>query len=137
MLGKAEWATVALTGVLQAAISFGVFVVTLDQGEPLARTLAFSTLVFGELFRAFAARSPGRVLFEIGAFTNLKLLGVVVLSAASQLALHHVAFFQELFQMAPLTRTQYAMSIGLGLVPYSILEVSKLVRRRMRAAMSA
>jgi Ca2+-transporting ATPase len=132
MLGRSQWLTIGVTGALQAAVTLGVFVSALDQGEAVARNLAFSTLVFGELFRAFAARSPDRVLFEVGAFTNLKLLGIVVLSASFQLALHHVLWIEELFQIAPLTLEQCLWSIGLGLIPVSVLEISKLVRRAMR-----
>jgi Ca2+-transporting ATPase len=129
MLGPPQWRTVAVTGALEAAITLGVFVWALPQGELLARNLAFSTLVFCELFRAFAARSTDRVWPEVGVFTNLNLLGVVVLSGAFQLALHHVPVVAAMFRIAPLTLEQCAISIGLGLVPVTVLEVSKLVRR--------
>lgn len=36
--------------------------------------LAFSVLVFAELFRAFAARSTTRLFWEVGAFTNIRLV---------------------------------------------------------------
>jgi Ca2+-transporting ATPase len=137
MLGRPQWLTIAFTGALQAAVTLGVFVSTLDEGIDVARNLAFSTLVFGELFRAFAARSPDRVLFEVGAFTNLKLLGIVVLSASFQLALHHVPWIEQLFQIAPLTLEQCLWSIGLGLVPVSVLEITKLVRRALRPGRKA
>jgi Ca2+-transporting ATPase len=132
MLGRSQWVTIAITGALQAAVTLGVFVSALDEGEAVARNLAFSTLVFGELFRAFAARSPDRVLFEVGLFTNLKLLGIVTLSAVFQLALHHVPWIEEVFQIAPLTLEQCLTSIGLGLIPVSVLELGKLVRRALR-----
>jgi Ca2+-transporting ATPase len=137
MLGRRQWLTIAFTGALQAAVTLGVFVSTLDEGIDVARNLAFSTLVFGELFRAFAARSPDRVLFEVGAFTNLKLLAIVVLSASFQLALHHVAWIEQLFQIAPLTLEQCLWSIGLGLIPVSVLEITKLVRRALRPGREA
>ena len=46
---------------------------TASLGE--ARDLAFSTLVFSELFRAFAARSPDALFWQVGVFTNLRLVG--------------------------------------------------------------
>lgn len=130
MLGRPEWTQVIFAGVLQAATSLSVFVYVLKTEDlATARNLAFSTLVFGELFRAFAARSVDKVFWEVGAFTNLRLLGVVALSAALQIAIHHVPAAQALFGLAPLTLRDCAISIGLGLIPVTILEASKLVRR--------
>ena len=79
MLGRAQWRFIIAVGLLEAAATLGVFVWALNARDLAeARTLAFSTLVFGELFRAFAARSTTRLFWEVGAFTNLRLLAVVV-----------------------------------------------------------
>jgi Ca2+-transporting ATPase len=79
MLGRAEWRFIITTGLLQATATLGVFVWALNARDlSEARNLAFSVLVFGELFRAFAARSTTRVFWEVGAFTNVRLLAVVV-----------------------------------------------------------
>ena len=54
ILGRTEWQLILTTGLRQAATTLGIFVWALrarDLSE--ARNLAFSTLVFGELFRAF------------------------------------------------------------------------------------
>src|SRR4029077_18366701 len=54
MLGRAQWRFVVTTGLLQAATTLAVFVWALNvRGLPDARSLTFSVLVFGELFRAF------------------------------------------------------------------------------------
>ena len=61
MLGRREWRGIVLTGALEAIVTLGVFVWALRRSSLVeARDLAFNTLVFSELFRAFAARSPGR-----------------------------------------------------------------------------
>lgn len=136
MLGRPQWTRVLATAAIEAAIVLAVFVATLDQGNPVARNMAFSTLVFSELFRSFAARSPDHVLFEVGAFTNLKLLGVVAISGAFQVALQFMPKAAELFQIAPLSMAQLAVAVGLGLVPVTVLEVAKLVRRGFRKGVS-
>jgi Ca2+-transporting ATPase len=94
-----------------------------------ARNLAFSVLVFGELFRAFAARSTTRVFWEVGAFTNVRLLVVVVFSVLMQLGIHYLPAAQALFQVGPLPPTDCALTLLVGLVPVSVIEVAKLVRR--------
>ena len=130
MLGRNEWIIVAWTGALQAAATLGVFVWALKaRNLEEARNLAFSTLVFGELFRAFAARSQTRMFWETRIFSNLLLLGVVGVSVVVQLGLHHLPFTQRLFSLGTLSLADCALSLGLGLVPTTLLELTKLVRR--------
>ena len=130
MLGQPEWTTVALTGLLQAGVTLGVFAWVLrGEGVAEARNMAFTTLVFGELFRAFAARSRTRLFWEVGAFSNLRLLGVVAFSAALQLAMHHVPLAQEIFGLLPVSLRDCLLSLALGLVPVTLLELGKLVGR--------
>ncbi len=133
MLGRAQWQFVIITGLLQAAATLSVFLWALrarDLAE--ARNLAFSVLVFGELFRAFAARSATRLFWEVGVFTNVRLLVVVVFSAFLQIALHHMPLAQAALQIGPLSAADCALTMALGLVPVSLIELSKVVRRRGR-----
>ena len=130
MLGRAEWRFVITTGLLQAAATLGVFVWALrarDLSE--ARNLAFSVLVFGELFRAFAARSTTRVFWEVGAFTNVRLLAVVVFSVLMQLAIHHIPPAQAVFEIGPLSASDCLLTLLVASGPVTVIEVGKLVRR--------
>lgn len=130
MLGRPEWLNVAWTGLLQAATTLTVFVWALRCRSLVeARNLAFSVIVFAELFRAFASRSTTRVFWEVGVITNVRLLGVVVLSAIVQIAIHHVPAMQALFQIGDLSLADCGFSVGAGLVPVTVLEISKLLRR--------
>ena len=130
MLGREQWVRIAGIGLLQAAVTLGIFVWTLHtDGVAQARNMAFTTLVFGELFRAFAARSPSKTLWQLGALSNLRLLTIVLCSAAFQIAIHHFAFTQRLFGLAPITMADCLLSIGLGLVPVTVIELAKLIKR--------
>jgi Ca2+-transporting ATPase len=130
MLAPQQWRTVAVLGVFEGALVLAAFRWGLRGGDVVAaRTLAFGTLVFCELFRAFAARSTSRLFWEVGAFTNVRLLAVVMISAAAQLSLHHVAGLRRLFQLAPMTMGQTAAALALGLVPVTAAELAKLARR--------
>ncbi len=130
ILGRAQWRQILFTGAVEAATTLGAFAWALrarDLAE--ARNFAFTVLVFGELFRSFAARSSTRLFWEVGAFTNLRLLGVVLVSALVQIAIHHVPLTQELFGLGALSLSDCALSLALGLVPVSVLEGAKLARR--------
>jgi len=133
ILGRAEWRTIAVTAILQGGVTLGVFVWALGSRDLVeARNLAFSTLVFGEVLRAFAARSPTRVFFEVGVFSNVRLLVVTVLTVVMQLAIHHSPAMQRLFRVGELSIEDCALAILLGLIPVTVLEVAKLVRRFAR-----
>ena len=130
MLGPSQWRFIVATGTLQAATTLGVFVWALrsrDLAE--ARNLAFSVLVFGELFRACAARSTTRLFWETGALTNLWLLGVVVVSVLVQLAIHHLPVTQVAFDIGPLSIGDCILSLSLALIPVTAIELAKLARR--------
>ena len=130
MLGRTQWRFIITTGLLQAAATLGVFLWALSARDLIeARNLAFSVLVFGELFRAFAARSTTRVFWEVGAFTNLRLLGVVVFSALVQLGIHHIPLAQSVFEIGPLSTADCALSVLVALGPVTVIELAKLGAR--------
>jgi Ca2+-transporting ATPase len=130
MLGRAQWRFIVATGLLLAAVTLSVFVWAL-RGRPVteARSLAFSVLVFGELFRAFAARSTTRTSWEVGIFTNAALVGVVAGSALLQLTLYYVPVAETAFGIAPLSAVDYALVIAVAIVPAITIECWKLWRR--------
>jgi hypothetical protein len=68
------------------------------------------------------------VFWQVGALGNLMLLGVVIGSSVIQLALHHTAWTQRLFGIGELSLADGVLTVGLGLVSVTILELRKLVR---------
>ena len=131
MLGRDQWWFIVATGLLQAIATLSVFVWALNAREVTeARNLAFSVLVFGELFRAFAARSTTRLFWEVGAFTNLRLLGVVLFSVLMQLGIHHIPIAQSVFEIGPLSAADCLLTLLVAMGPVTVIEVAKLVRRQ-------
>jgi Ca2+-transporting ATPase len=132
ILGRPEWTTVLLTGALQTAVTLGTFVWALRERDVVeARNLAFTVLVFGELFRSFASRSTTRVFWEVGAFSNLVLLAVVMGSALVQIVIHHLPYTEQLFGIGHISLEDCVMSVVIGLVPVTVIEIWKLIRRRL------
>ncbi|MGE5371854.1 MAG: calcium-translocating P-type ATPase, SERCA-type [Solirubrobacterales bacterium] len=68
----------------------------------LARTLAFTTLVFAQLFFVFECRSERYSPFEIGFFRNQALLAAVCCSVLMQLAVIYQPNMQRIFGTVPL-----------------------------------
>jgi Ca2+-transporting ATPase len=131
ILGRDQWTMIALAGLFEASLVMAVFTWAIaTRTKTDARTLAFGVIVFAELFRAFAARSTTRVFWTTGIFTNMKLLAVVVASALAQVAVHHVEPLRTLLGLAMLTPADMGLMIGVGLIPVSAIELSKLLPRR-------
>ncbi|MEO7736340.1 MAG: HAD-IC family P-type ATPase, partial [Kofleriaceae bacterium] len=130
ILGRPEWMSIVLTGALQTAVTMGTFVWALHARDVAeARSLAFTVLVFGELFRAFAARSTTRLFWQVGAFSNLVLLAVVSGSVALQLIIHHLPWTESLFQIGTLSVFDCVLCLFVGLVPVTVIELVKLSPR--------
>jgi P-type Ca2+ transporter type 2C len=129
LLGRQEWFSIGLVATIETTVTLGVFAWALEtRGAVEARNLAFSVLVFAELFRAFAARSAKRVFWQVGALGNLLLLGVVIGSVLLQLAIHHTPWTQSLFQIGALSISDCALTLAMGLIPVTVLELIKLAR---------
>lgn len=129
LIGAREWRVILLTGALQAIPVLAVFIWALDtRSLEVARNLAFSTLVFSELFRAFSARDPNRPFWEIGIFSNMKLFLIVVFSALLQIGIHHVPATQELFNIGALSLADCGLSITIGVISLVVLELRKVFR---------
>ncbi|HEX4924460.1 MAG TPA: cation-translocating P-type ATPase C-terminal domain-containing protein, partial [Bdellovibrionales bacterium] len=104
---------------------------TMDEGS--ARSLAFTTLVLSQLFRAFAARSQTRVFWEVGALSNLWLLIVIAVTGALQLSLHYIPLAETIFELHPLTLQELLTILPWALVTVTLIEVRKLLMRARSA----
>jgi P-type Ca2+ transporter type 2C len=130
MVGRPEWRVVLLTGVLLAGTVFAVFAWTLRHHDVhLARSLAFTTLVFGHTIMSLAFRNPSKTVWELGLFTNRRLLLVIAASGVIQLLIVLSRVGQGLFQLTNAPLEADIVAALLGLVPVSVLEAIKLVRR--------
>lgn len=125
--------SMAFYGVLVGAVTlFAYFLGEYVISDPLmpdktANTMAFATLVFCELTRAFALRSERLSIFKIGVFSNKSMNTAFSVSLLLQLAVLFIPPFQNIFHVTNLTGTEWLVVIGLGLVPLVISEISKAI----------
>ncbi len=113
-------------------MALGAFAMELEMDTlEHARTLAFSTLVYAQIFNALAFRSFTRVSYEVGLFSNPRLLLVMGVTGLLQVGLVALPWTNELFELGPFSWTVMGLSVLLGLVPPTLLELWKLLRRRL------
>jgi Ca2+-transporting ATPase len=131
LIGRAEWVSIGLAALLKTAVTLGVFVWALSARDlATARDLAFTVLVFSELFRSFASRSTTKVFWQVGALGNVLLVGVVVASVLLQFVIHHLQWTQSLFDIEALSSSESLLCLALGLVPVTVIELLKIVSPR-------
>ncbi|EGT3615541.1 calcium-translocating P-type ATPase, PMCA-type [Clostridium perfringens] len=64
------------------------------------RTIALSTLVMSQLLHVFECRSERHSIFEIKLFTNIYLVGAVLVSVVMLLSIIYIPFFSAIFHTA-------------------------------------
>ncbi|MBU7044180.1 MAG: calcium-translocating P-type ATPase, SERCA-type [Theionarchaea archaeon] len=94
-----------------------------------ARTIAFSTLVFVQLAHTVNCRSERRSIFRVGIFSNMYLVGAVLLSLSLQLAVVYVPWLQPLFRTMPLGLSDWILIVVLSLCIVGFGELRKAMKR--------
>lgn len=143
------WADIVLVGLVMAAgtlavmdwaLPGGFFGVDGDgRGVRHARTMAFTTLVFFQLFNALNARFPDRSAFH-RLFANRWLWLAILASIALQLAVVYVPFLQAAFRTAPLAATDWFVCIAVASSVVGVMDLRKLLfpeDRRRRDVMES
>ncbi len=94
----------------------------------VARTFCFTTLILGEMLRAYSARSEHKSLFSLKILSN-KYLNYSVAGAILLLFIVvYVPFLQPIFSTTALTLGQLGIAAGLSLVPLFFGEIAKKVK---------
>ncbi|MCL6644702.1 MAG: cation-translocating P-type ATPase [Dehalococcoidia bacterium] len=137
MLSRRLGLNILLQGALvggAALAAFG-FVYLADPDNPenvgRARTMAFCVLVYGELLRSLAARSQTLTLARLGFFSNPYLLGAIGVSFLLQLSVVMLPFARPFFESVQHFAWEWALLFGLALVPVTVIELLKIVNRRL------
>lgn len=107
------------------------------EAPQMAETMAFATLTFAELTRAFTSRSERYPLFRIGLFSNMMMVYAVASSFILSMAVIYVPFLQPVFDTAPLGWPEWRIVLPLLFVPPVAHELTKVVLTRVRVGGTA
>jgi len=117
-------------GLLMAGIVLFVQAWSIETGHAHWQTMVFTVLCLTQLGHVLAIRSEKASLFTIGIFSNIYLLGAVVLTFALQMATIYVPVLNPIFKTEPLTMNELAFTLTLSSVVFFAVEVEKFIRRR-------
>ncbi|MGE5193023.1 MAG: cation transporting ATPase C-terminal domain-containing protein, partial [Deltaproteobacteria bacterium] len=134
MLSLGLGATVIWQGILLAIVAltaYGVVYRAHPDDTTRAGTMAFCVVVYGELFRALAARSARWTFLQLGPFTNLYLFAAVAISGLLQVSVVLIPFARPIFETVTHSVWEWVVLILLALTPVTAIEIVKLVRQRL------
>jgi len=117
-------------GLLIGALSIFTQYWAIAAGSDHWQTMVFTVLTFAQLFQIMAVRSERESLFSIGLWTNLPLLGAVLLGGALQVMVIYVPWFNGLLKTQPLTAAEFALCVLLPSLVFVAIEIEKWLARR-------
>jgi Ca2+-transporting ATPase len=119
--------TIAIAGVTLTAYLLGLRAAP-DMPQ-VGETMAFVTLSFSELLRAFTARSERFPLYRLGVFSNRAMIYAVASSLALLLLVLYTPFLQPVFDTYPLPVAAWEIVLPLLVMPAVVAELTKWVIR--------
>ncbi len=133
IINKPMWLGIIVQTVAITAVTLGAYAVGLHahpNAPEYAETMAFATLSFSELLRAFTARSERYPLYKIGFFSNKSMNWAFLTSAVLLLAVIYIPGLNTVFNAVPLGWTQWRLMLPLLVVPALAAEATKAYLRR-------
>ena len=133
VITRRMWAGIVFVGLIMAVGTLGVLDASLPGGLiegvgdlTYARTMAFTTLVFFQLFNVFNSRSDEASAFR-DLFANRLLWGAVLISLALHVVVVYVPFLQRAFQTQSLSLGDWLVCAAVASSVLWLREISKLV----------
>lgn len=138
VIDMSMWIGIAWVGLVMALVTLAALDSRLPGGLlggtgtiVEARTMAFTTLVFAQLFNTFNARSD-RVSAFHHLFGNPWLWSAIAMSIVLQIAVVQIGFMNKAFDTTPLRAKDWLLCVGLASIVLWADELKKIVKRMHR-----
>jgi len=141
LLDRGRVALIAFHAGLIAGVTLAAFMITLD-GDPAkignARAVAFGTVAFAQILFALSCRSDTEPPWRRGAPNNGWLLVAIAGSVVMQVIVLTVPVIKRWFDVTvTLSSAEWLRIAGFSLLPFLLIEMSKLARKLVIAAASS
>jgi P-type Ca2+ transporter type 2C len=124
------WQHIVWAGLLMAGTALFAQAWAYHTGSAHWQTMVFTVLALSQLGHVLAIRSERESLFRQGVWSNPSLFLVVLATVALQLATVYVPFLTPIFNTAPLSSGELALSLLLSATVFAAVEVEKWMIRR-------
>ena len=124
------WQHIIWVGLTMAGICLLTQVYAMRLSPAHWQTMVFTVLTLSQMGNVMAIRSERESLFRQGLFSNLPLLGAVLLTFGLQLMTVYVPLFNPIFRTAPLSLLELAACLALSAFIFAVIEIEKYLARR-------
>lgn len=130
IFSQGMWQHILWVGLLLGGVSLAAMAWAISRQAAHWQTMVFTVLTISQLFNAFAVRSESASLFKIGLFSNLPMLGAVLLTLLLQMAVIYLPALNRIFHTQPLPALDLAVCLALSSLVLFAVEFEKLLIRR-------
>jgi Ca2+-transporting ATPase len=124
------WQHIVWVGLFVGGISIASLAWAVSRGVEYWQTVVFTVLTVSQLFHSLAVRSERISLFRIGLFSNLPMLGAVILTLLLQMGVIYVPALNTIFHTQPLPMFDLAVCLVLSSLVLVAVEIEKWLVRR-------
>jgi len=124
------WQHIIWVGLFVGGISIATQAWSIARGVDYWQTMVFTVLTVAQLFHSLAVRSETASLLRIGLFSNLPMLGAVLLTLLLQFAVIYTPALNEIFHTRPLPPADLAVCLALSSLVLLVVEAEKWLVRR-------
>jgi Ca2+-transporting ATPase len=124
------WQHILWVGLFVGGVSIASQAWAISRGVDYWQTVVFTVLTVSQLFHSLAVRSESASLFRIGLFSNLPMLGAVVVTVLLQLAVIYLPVMNGIFHTQPLPLYDLMVCLLLSSLVLVVVEVEKWLLRR-------
>jgi Ca2+-transporting ATPase len=118
-------------GLLMAGITLGTQAWAINKELAHWQTMVFTVLSLSQLGHVLAIRSDREFLYKQGIFSNLPLLGAVLLTCLLQLAVIYLPFANEIFKTQPLSFQELMICVGASAILFHAVELEKWLKSKL------
>lgn len=118
--------------ILMALVTLSIQYLYLHHPTAHWQTMVFTVLSLSQLGHVLAIRSDREFIFNKGLFSNLPLIGAVLLTFILQLGVIYLPFANQVFRTMPLSATDLLTCIGFSAIVFHAVEAEKWVLRKRK-----
>jgi Ca2+-transporting ATPase len=132
LFSSGMWPHILVVGLLIGGLCLTVQAWALSTTPEHSQTMVFTLMTFSQMTYVMVIRSESQSLWRLGLYSNLPLLGAVVVTLFLQMALIYIPALNSVFQTAPLSLVELSICVGAALALGLLLEIEKgLLRRKI------
>ncbi|MCG6938780.1 MAG: calcium-translocating P-type ATPase, PMCA-type [Gammaproteobacteria bacterium] len=124
------WQHIVWVGLFIGGISIAAMAWAISRDAAYWQTVVFTVLTVSQLFHSLAVRGESQSLFGSGLFSNMPMLGAVLLTLLLQIAVIYLPVFNEIFHTQPLPLFDLAVCLVVSSLVLLAVEFEKWLVRK-------